>query len=134
MRAKKNSTKPSQNSASHTKNYSWRNNMASVKSIKLKIVSYKKTGTVTHAMEAVSAVKMRKSQARALSGRSYAAEALSILQRIAGTADADRHPLVQDQQGKTCFVVITSDKGLAGSLNSAVIRRVEEEIRSRNLA
>jgi len=108
--------------------------MASLKNIKLKIVSYKKTGTVTHAMEAVSAVKMRKAQERALSGRSYAAAALSILQRIAGTADAERHPLVQDQQGKTCFVVITSDKGLAGSLNSAVIRRVEEEIRSRNLA
>src|SRR3989344_3537544 len=108
--------------------------MASLKNIKLKIVSYKKTGTVTHAMEAVSAVKMRKAQERALSGRSYAAAALSVLQRIAGTADAERHPLVKDQQGKTCFIIITSDKGLAGSLNSAVIRRVEEEIRSHNLA
>ena len=53
--------------------------MASLKNIKLKILSYKKTGTVTHAMEAVSAVKMRKSQERALSGRSYAAAALSVL-------------------------------------------------------
>ncbi len=39
--------------------------MANLKSIKSKIISYKKTGTVTHAMEAVSAVKMRKGQERA---------------------------------------------------------------------
>ena len=107
--------------------------MASLKSIKTKIISYKKTGTVTHAMEAVSAVKMRKSQERALAGRAYAAAALSVLKRLAGTADAERHALAREQFGKTCFVVITSDKGLAGSLNSAVIRRVEDEIRSRAL-
>ena len=107
--------------------------MASLKNIKLKIISYKKTGTVTHAMEAVSAVKMRKSQERALAGRAYAAAALSVLKRLAGTADAERHALAREQLGKTCFVVITSDKGLAGSLNSAVIRRVEDEIRSRAL-
>jgi F-type H+-transporting ATPase subunit gamma len=102
--------------------------MASLKNIKLKILSYKKTGTVTHAMEAVSAVKMRKSQERALSGRSYAAAALSVLERLSSTADVARHPLLREQAGKTCFVVITSDKGLAGSLNSGVIRKIEAEI------
>jgi F-type H+-transporting ATPase subunit gamma len=107
--------------------------MASLKNIKLKILSYKKTGTVTHAMEAVSAVKMRKSQERALGGRSYAAAALSILERLSGTADVARHPLLQAQAGKTCFVMITSDKGLAGSLNSGIIRRVEREIAQRTL-
>ena len=47
-------------------------------------------------MEAVSAVKMRKGQERALSGRSYAAAALSVLDRLSGTADIARHPLMQD--------------------------------------
>jgi F-type H+-transporting ATPase subunit gamma len=107
--------------------------MASLKNIKLKILSYKKTGTVTHAMEAVSAVKMRKSQERALSGRAYAAAALSVLERLSSTADVARHPLLQEQAGKTCFIVVTSDKGLAGSLNSGVIRRVEREITERRL-
>jgi F-type H+-transporting ATPase subunit gamma len=102
--------------------------MANLKSIKSKILSYKKTGTVTHAMEAVSAVKMRKGQERALSGRAYAAAALSVLERLAGTADIARHPLMQEGTGRTCFIVVTSDKGLAGSLNSGVIRRVEAEI------
>ena len=108
--------------------------MASLKNIKLKILSYKKTGTVTHAMEAVSAVKMRKSQERALGGRAYAAAALSVLERLSGTADLSRHPLMKENAGKTCFFVITSDKGLAGSLNSGVIRRVEREIGERGLS
>lgn len=109
--------------------------MASLKNIKLKIISYKKTGTVTHAMEAVSAVKMRKSQERALSGRAYAAAALSVLERIAGTSDVQRHHLMLEAAtgAKTAFLIITSDKGLAGSLNSGVIRKAEEEMRSRSL-
>ncbi len=107
--------------------------MASLKNIKHKILSYKKTGTVTHAMEAVSAVKMRKAQERALAGRAYAAAGLSTLERLAGTADISRHPLMQEGSGKTCIIVVTSDKGLAGALNSGVIRRVEHEITVRAL-
>lgn len=108
--------------------------MANLKSIKSKILSYKKTGTVTHAMEAVSAVKMRKGQERALSGRSYAASALSVLERLSGTADIARHPLMQPRSGKTAVIVVTSDKGLAGALNSGVIRKIENELRERSLA
>ncbi|MDO8561639.1 MAG: ATP synthase F1 subunit gamma [bacterium] len=108
--------------------------MASLKSLKVKIHSYKKTGTVTKAMQAVSAVKMRKSQERALSGRVYAAAALSILERVSGTTLAKLHTLAQTRDGKTCFVIVTSDKGLAGSLNSAVIRRAEQEILARKLS
>lgn len=107
--------------------------MANLKSIKSKILSYKKTGTVTHAMEAVSAVKMRKGQERALSGRAYAAAALSVMERLAGTADLSRHPLMQERPGRTAFIIITSDKGLAGSLNSGVIRKAESEMKARAL-
>ncbi|MCR4325740.1 MAG: ATP synthase F1 subunit gamma [Patescibacteria group bacterium] len=118
--------------------------MANLKSIKSQILSYNKTGKVTHAMEAVSAVKMRKGQERALSGRAYAAAALSVLERLAGTADLSRHPLMSAKgrsasgggqpAGKTCVVIVTSDKGLAGSLNSGVIRRVEKEFAERGIA
>lgn len=107
--------------------------MANLKSIKSKIISYKKTGTVTHAMEAVSAVKMRKGQERAMRGRSYAAAALSILERLSATADLSRHPLMQERAGKTALIVVTSDKGLAGALNSGVIRKAESELKSRGL-
>lgn len=102
--------------------------MAALKHIKLKITSVKKTSTVTRAMEAVSAVKMRKSQERALGMRSYAAAALAILSKLSGTVDAKRHPLMQPSAGKLCVLLITSDKGLAGSLNSGVIRSLERRL------
>lgn len=107
--------------------------MANLKSIKSKIISSKKMGTVTRAMEAVSAVKMRKSQERALSGRAYAAAALTVLERLSGTADLSRHPLMQERDGKTALIIVTSDKGLAGSLNSGVIRKADQELRDRGL-
>lgn len=105
-----------------------------LKHIKLKIQSVKKTSTVTRAMEAVSAVKMRKAQERALGGRAYAAAALTILERISGSQDLQQQPLMQEREGKTAIVLITSDKGLAGALNSNVIRAAEREIESRGLS
>jgi F-type H+-transporting ATPase subunit gamma len=105
-----------------------------LKHIKLKIQSVKKTSTVTRAMEAVSAVKMRKAQERALGGRAYAAAALTILERISGSQDLKQQPLMQERVGKTAVVLITSDKGLAGALNSNVIRMAEREIESRGLS
>lgn len=107
--------------------------MASLKNIKLKIISVKKTSTVTRAMEAVSAVKMRKAQERALNGRSYAAAALTVLSKLSGTSDLSRYELMQPRAGKTFIVMITSDKGLAGSLNSSVIRETENLIKAKGL-
>jgi len=104
-----------------------------LKHIKLKIQSVKKTSTVTRAMEAVSAVKMRKAQERALGGRAYAAAALTILERLSSSQEIKVHPLAQTKAGKTLIVVITSDKGLAGALNSNVIRAVEHEMPRLNL-
>jgi F-type H+-transporting ATPase subunit gamma len=74
-------------------------------------------------MEAVSAVKMRKSQERAIEGRPYAEAALRILERVAGSETAKQHPLfVADVGTHDCVIIITSDKGLAGSLNTGVIK------------
>ena len=97
-----------------------------LKHIKLKIQSVKKTSTVTRAMEAVSAVKMRKAQERAIGGRAYAAAALTILERLSSSQEIKIHPLAQASEGKTLVVLITSDKGLAGALNSNVIRATEQ--------
>ncbi len=104
-----------------------------LKDIKLKIQSVKKTSTVTRAMEAVSAVKMRKAQERALGGRAYAAAALTILEKLSGSQEIKMHPLAATRPGKTCVVLITSDKGLAGALNSNVLRATERELESRGL-
>jgi len=102
-----------------------------LKLIKNKIKSIQRTSKVTKAMEAVSAVKMRKSQERALDGRTYAEAALRILERVSHVRDAQEHPLFAPHgEGKHCVVVITSDKGLAGSLNSSVLKEANTHIRA----
>jgi F-type H+-transporting ATPase subunit gamma len=100
-----------------------------LKDIKTKISATKRMHTVTRAMEAVSAVKMRKTQSTALAGRAYARAALSILTRLSGTQDVIRHPLAKVREVKNvALILITSDKGLAGSLNSGVIKRAIESV------
>ncbi|MEZ4195676.1 MAG: F0F1 ATP synthase subunit gamma [Candidatus Paceibacterota bacterium] len=64
-----------------------------LKQIKNKIISTKKTGKVTKAMESVSAVKMRKSQARAFESRPYVHSAMRILARVAQSEALSTHPL-----------------------------------------
>jgi F-type H+-transporting ATPase subunit gamma len=97
-----------------------------LKQIKNKIISTKKTGKVTKAMESVSAVKMRKSQARAFESRPYVHSAMRILSRLAATNDVQNYPLaISRNADKKLIIIVTSDKGLAGSVNSAVLKQVE---------
>jgi F-type H+-transporting ATPase subunit gamma len=106
-----------------------------LKDIKAKIGATKRMNTVTRAMEAVSAVKMRKTQEAAFDGRAYARAALSILARLSGSSEVSRHPLTQARNNgemkKTALVIITSDKGLAGGLNSGVIKAATRAIEGR---
>lgn len=105
-----------------------------LKDIKGKIRSVDRTHKVTKAMEAVSAVKMRHSQERALSGRPYAASAVRILSNVLAQPERVEHPLISEHtSGKECLVVITSDKGLAGSFNAAVLREVRQVIAQEGL-
>ena len=100
-----------------------------LKDIKSKIKATERTHKVTRAMEAVSAVKMRKTQESALAGRPYARAALAILARLSGSADIARHPLAEVRDvKKVALVILTSDKGLAGALNSGVIKTAAEAV------
>ena len=100
-----------------------------LKDIKTKIAATNRTHKVTRAMEAVSAVKMRKTQESALKGRPYARAALQILSRLSAGADLARHPLTETREvKKVALVLITSDKGLAGALNSGVLKAANEAL------
>ncbi len=104
--------------------------MAGLKQIKTKIVAMKKSQTVTKAMEAVSAAKMRKAQQTALKGRAYARAAASTLGRLSGSREIAAHPLAAIRPvSKQLYIVITSDKGLAGGLNSGVLKAAAREIK-----
>ncbi|MDO8521564.1 MAG: ATP synthase F1 subunit gamma [bacterium] len=97
----------------------------SLKSVKNKIKSIDKTRQVTKAMEAVSAVKMRKSQQNAIGIRPYALSALKILRSISGSIEAANHPLTKARKvEKTLVVLVSADKGLAGSYGAALLKGV----------
>ncbi len=104
--------------------------MSGLKQIKGKIAAMQKSQTVTKAMEAVSAAKMRRAQGRALGGRAYARAAASVLARVSGSQALQSHPLTREHESSLplLYIVITSDKGLAGALNSGVLRAVERDM------
>jgi len=112
--------------------------MANEREIKNRIVATKNIKQITKAMEAVAAVKMRKSEQAALATRPYALAALQILKNLSGSANlrtetglVELSPLLAQRSiKKIALVVVTSDKGLAGAFNSNVLRRAEEFIKN----
>ena len=87
-----------------------------------RIKAVKNIGQITKAMEVVAATKMRKSQQVALNSRPYAFKALQLLSVLGQHAPIET-PLFQARPVKnTLLVIVTSDRGLAGSFNSQVLR------------
>ena len=106
----------------------------SLKAVKNKIKSIDKTRQVTKAMEAVSAVKMRKSQQSALLARPYALSALKVLRSIAGAIDTLNHPLTTPREVKrTLVVVVSADKGLAGSYGATLLKSMYRTLEAQGL-
>ena len=100
--------------------------MAGTKEIRLKIKSVQNTRKITKAMEMVAASKMRKAQERMRAGRPYARRLLAITAHAAGANTEYRHPLLtrRPQVKNVGAVVITTDKGLCGGLNTNLLRIV----------
>jgi F-type H+-transporting ATPase subunit gamma len=82
-------------------------------------------------MELVAATKMRRSQELALNSRPYAYTALEILAVISHLKEIPMPELLQERPvEKTAFLIVTSDKGLAGSFNGSVLRTFENYVRT----
>ena len=103
--------------------------MPTSRAIKNRIKATKNIQQITKAMQAVSAVKMRKSEHAAISSRPYALSALEILKNIRralNEEEASENELINKRPvDKICLAVITSDKGLAGAFNTNVIRKAQ---------
>jgi len=107
----------------------------SLKIIKNKIRSINKTKQVTKAMESVAAVKMRKSQKAAFDTRPYAFHAFGILKRISRSYEGGQNPLMEARKiDRVCLLVVTSDRGLAGNLNNALLKKVLGAMKDKNLS
>lgn len=100
--------------------------MATAREIKKRIRSVKNISQITRALEAVSASRVRKAQARVLASRAYAEKAWEILLNVQSTATkgVPLHPLLtaRSEIKNVMIVLITSDRGLAGAFNSNIIR------------
>ncbi len=105
-----------------------------LRDIKDKIASVKKTAKVTKAMESVSAVKMRKAQEVALQAREYAFFAFWALKRLAHAAGKDISEYFSDKKGdKTGIVLVSSDKGLAGAINTNLFKELDRFMKDHDL-
>ena len=101
--------------------------MASTRDIRRRIKSVKNTRQITKAMELVAASKMKKAQAAALAGRPYAELMEKMLGAIADRVEEAQHPFLAKREIRTRgIILITSDKGLCGPLNSNVLKVVTD--------
>ena len=96
--------------------------------------SVQNIGQITKAMELVAATKMRRSQELALGSRPYAYTALEILGVIANLKDVPMPALLTARPvAHTAFMIVTSDKGLAGSFNGSVFRKFEQYVKANKI-
>jgi len=100
--------------------------MAGSKEIRNKIKSVQSTRKITKAMQMVAASKMKKAQDRMRTGRPYVQRALQIAMNIAKANTEYKHPFLakRDATKRVGAIVVTTDKGLCGGLNTNVLRLV----------
>jgi F-type H+-transporting ATPase subunit gamma len=97
--------------------------MPSTRDIRRRIKSVKNTAQITKAMQMVAAAKMRKAQQAALAGRPYATLMNQVLAEVTAGAKDFAHPLLEVRDPrKRCVIVVSTDKGLCGSLNTNLLR------------
>lgn len=103
--------------------------MAGTREIRRRIKSVKNTGKITRAMEMISSVKMRKAVEGVVMLRPYALSTWNVLRAVSRARDVrEKLPLFSERPPeKILFVVVTSNRGLCGSFNTQLLRRVRVE-------
>ena len=98
--------------------------------LRRRIKSVQSTKKITRAMELIAATRVVKAQQRAAAARPYSRQITQVIEHLAAGGTTIDHPLLNqtDDVQKVAFVVITSDRGMAGAYNSSVIRATEREL------
>ncbi len=102
--------------------------MATLRAVKKRIRTVRSTRRITKAMEMVAAAKLRRAQQRVEQAKPYAHKLDEMLSHLAAGATGEiSHPYFEERPvKKTTLVVVTSDRGLAGSFNANVIRKADQ--------
>jgi len=99
--------------------------MPSTRDIRRRIKSVKSTAQITKAMQLVAAAKMKKAQDQATQGRPYAKLMNKVLVSLKDAVEDSVHPFFSEGEGsKTLVLVISSDKGLCGALNTNLFKKL----------
>ena len=100
--------------------------MANLRDIRRRIKSVKNTAQITRAMQLVAAAKMKKAQDQALAGREYAAHLTQVLFDIRRNFTEESHPFLERRNGgRELVLVISTDKGLCGPLNTNLAKAIK---------
>jgi F-type H+-transporting ATPase subunit gamma len=109
--------------------------MASGKELRTKIKSVENTKKITKAMEMISVSKMRKAQERMRAARPYSEKIRNIATNLGKANPEYVHPFLKANDGKSVgFIMVTTDKGLCGGLNSNLFRAVTVKLRETQTA
>lgn len=108
--------------------------MANPRLIKKRVNSVKNISKMTRALEMVSASKIQKAQEKALNSKPYAEKVYEIVQDFADKADRQSIPLMRlpHDRSRVLFVLVSTNRGLAGSLNTNLYRRLNNFINNNN--
>ncbi|SRR5581483_405064 len=105
--------------------------MASLKQLRGRIRTAKTIGQITRAMKLVAAARLRRAQDRVLEARPYSDKMRELVQSLANAGDLPDHPLLARREIKRYGVVlVTAERGLCGSFNSALNRKAFDFVRS----
>jgi F-type H+-transporting ATPase subunit gamma len=103
--------------------------MPSLKAIRKRIQSVKNTRKITKALKLVATAKLRRAQDAIIAARPYSQALGKVVGELSAVAGKDAHELFEDRPlKKASIIVVTSDRGLAGSFNTAVIKAVERHV------
>ena len=105
--------------------------MASTRDIRRRIKSVKNTAQITKAMQMVASSKMRRAQERMAASKPYAQKMLEVISHLARATPEYRHSFmaVERSRKRVGYIVVSSDRGLCGGLNSNLFRRLIAEIK-----
>lgn len=103
--------------------------MANLQDIRHRIKSVKNIQQITKAMKMVASARLRRAQAAATANRPYAEKMYQVISDVASNISDFSHPLLEvHETGKTLFVILSSDKGLAGAYSSNIFKETKTHI------
>ncbi len=104
--------------------------MANLKQIRQRIRTSKNIRQITRAMKLVAAARLKKAQDRVTEARPYSEKMRELMLSLSEAGELPTHPLLEKRDGqRTCMILISADRGLAGSYNTNLVRKASDYLK-----